>query len=33
LSPRTGAYVKIAIVTEVDALPGGSQTPGTYERN
>ena len=23
---------KIAIVTEVDALPGGSQTPGTYER-
>jgi aminobenzoyl-glutamate utilization protein B len=23
---------KIAIVTEVDALPGGSQTPGTYAR-
>jgi aminobenzoyl-glutamate utilization protein B len=23
---------KIAIVTEVDALPGGSQTPGTWER-
>src|SRR5712671_4983067 len=23
---------KIAIVTEIDALPGGSQTPGTYER-
>ena len=23
---------KIAIVTEVDALPGGSQTAGTYER-
>src|SRR3954454_4401364 len=23
---------KIAIVTEVDALPSGSQTPGTYER-
>jgi aminobenzoyl-glutamate utilization protein B len=23
---------KIVIVTEVDALPGGSQTPGTYER-
>jgi aminobenzoyl-glutamate utilization protein B len=23
---------KIAIVTEVDALPGGSQTPGTYQR-
>jgi aminobenzoyl-glutamate utilization protein B len=23
---------KIAIVTEVDALPGGSQTPGTYDR-
>src|SRR2546428_13881103 len=23
---------KIAIVSEVDALPGGSQTPGTYER-
>jgi len=25
-------HPKIAIVTEVDALPGGSQTPGTYER-
>src|SRR5262245_22840864 len=23
---------KIAIVTEIDALPGGSQVPGTYER-
>src|SRR5690242_15421537 len=23
---------KIAIVSEIDALPGGSQTPGTYER-
>ncbi|MFL6800129.1 MAG: amidohydrolase [Xanthobacteraceae bacterium] len=23
---------KVVIVTEVDALPGGSQTPGTYER-
>ena len=23
---------RIVIVTEVDALPGGSQTPGTYER-
>ena len=23
---------KIAIVTEIDALPGGSQTPGAYER-
>jgi aminobenzoyl-glutamate utilization protein B len=23
---------KIAIVTEIDALPGGSQTPGTYQR-
>jgi aminobenzoyl-glutamate utilization protein B len=23
---------RIAIVTEVDALPGGSQTPGTFER-
>jgi aminobenzoyl-glutamate utilization protein B len=23
---------KIAIVTEIDALPGGSQTPGTFER-
>ena len=23
---------KIAIVTEIDALPGGSQTPGSYER-
>ena len=23
---------KIAIITEIDALPGGSQTPGTYER-
>jgi aminobenzoyl-glutamate utilization protein B len=23
---------KIVVVTEVDALPGGSQTPGTYER-
>src|ERR1700674_932516 len=23
---------KIAIVTEVDALPGGSQTPGAFER-
>src|SRR5262245_28548595 len=23
---------KIVIVSEVDALPGGSQTPGTYER-
>src|SRR5882757_10268571 len=25
-------HPKIAIVTEIDALPGGSQTPGTYER-
>jgi len=25
-------HPRIAIVTEIDALPGGSQTPGTYER-
>jgi aminobenzoyl-glutamate utilization protein B len=25
-------HPKIAIVTEIDALPGGSQAPGTYER-